>query len=187
MPDMDNSNPWRTISVKEIYNNAWIRLTHREVINPSGNNGIYGVVHFHNIALGILPLDENHNTWLVGQYRYPLEEYSWEIPEGGGLIGIDPLESAKRELKEEVGLEANKWTFLLKTHISNSVTDEYGLIYIAQDLTEGVATPEETEQLTVQKMPFQKALDWVMDGKITDSLSVAAILKTRILMDRGKI
>src|SRR5579871_191774 len=106
----EEKNPWQIISEKNIYDNPWINITEFDVINPGGGNGIYGKVHFKNLAIGILPLDENMNTYLVGQYRFPLDQYSWEIPEGGGMIGIDPLISAQRELIEETGLVATQWT-----------------------------------------------------------------------------
>ncbi len=178
-------NPWKTLSVKEIYDNPWINLTHREVINPSGNEGIYGVIHFKNMAIGIVPLDEEGNTWLVGQYRYTIDAYSWEIPEGGCPVGTDPLESAKRELLEETGITAEKWTKIMDFHNSNSVTDETGMIFVARGLTHGIAQPEETEQLQLKKVPFSKAVEMVMSGEITDSEAIKAILKVNILLDQG--
>lgn len=175
-------NPWKTLSKKPIYENPWIRVEEHQVITPAGKEGIYGKVHFKNRAMAIIPIDYEGYTWLVGQYRYTLDEYSWEIPMGGGPIDLDLLESAKRELKEETGLLANKWTELLKIHTSNSVTDEWGLIYLAEDLTQGETEFEETEQLLIKKLPFQEALEMVMSGQITDSISVAGLLKAaRIL------
>jgi 8-oxo-dGTP pyrophosphatase MutT (NUDIX family) len=176
-------NPWKTKSIETKYENDWIRVEHHNVVNPSGNDSIYGKVRFKNIAIGIIPLDENNNTWLVGQYRYPLQAYSWEIPEGGGLHHDEPLASAKRELKEETGMEAEHWELIQKMHISNSVTDEYGLVYIATGLHFGESNPTETEELWVKKIPFQKAFEMVMNGEITDSLSVAGILKAKHLLD----
>jgi 8-oxo-dGTP pyrophosphatase MutT (NUDIX family) len=173
----ENKNPWKTLSVKEVYDNKWIRITHRDVINPSGGAGIYGVVHFKNVAMGIVPLDADWNTWLVGQYRYTLERYTWEIPEGGGPLGTDPLDAAKRELLEETGITAGKWTMLLDMHTSNSVTDEYGIAYVAQDLSFGESEPEETEDLQVRRVPLEEAVQMVLDGTITDSLSMIALLK----------
>jgi ADP-ribose pyrophosphatase len=157
------------------------------VINPAGGAGIYGEVHFKNLAIGILPLDEHHNTWLVGQYRYPLQAYSWEIPEGGGPLGTDPLDSAKRELLEETGLTAGSWQEIQRMHLSNSVSNELAIIYIASNLTQGEAEPEETEQLAIRKLPFAQAFDMVIRGEITDSMSVAAILKTHFLLQQGQI
>lgn len=180
-------NPWKTVSTKEVYDNNWIQITHRDVINPSGNPGIYGVVHFKNLAIGIVPLDEEYNTWLVGQYRYTLNQYSWEIPEGGGPLGSDPLDSAKRELKEETGFTATKWTKIFDLHTSNSVTDEAGMCYVAQGLIPGESEPEDTEDLKIKKLPFNEAVEMVMNGQITDALAMTGILKTKIMIDRGLI
>lgn len=178
----NEENPWKTKSSKELYDNPWITVKEHDVLNPAGNPGIYGTVHFKNKAIGIIPLDDELNTWLVGQYRYPLEEYSWEIPMGGGPVENDILDSAKRELKEETGLSAGKWENIMRIHTSNSVTDEEGFIFLATDLTEGEEESEETEQLTLKKVPFDTALKMVMDQEITDSLSIAGILKVaRIL------
>ncbi|MEL6720805.1 MAG: NUDIX hydrolase [Bacteroidota bacterium] len=180
-------NPWQTLSTKIAYDNPWIQVTHREVINPSGGKGIYGQVHFKNVAIGIVPLDEEYNTWLVGQYRYTLEEYTWEIPEGGCPLGTSTLETAKRELLEETGIQAQQWTELLKMHTSNSVTDEYGYAFVAKELTFGEAMPEETEDLKLRKLPFEEAFAMVMQGEITDSLSIAALMKCKLWMQEGKI
>ncbi len=185
-PD-DQPNPWQTISEREAYANPWIRVSHREVINPSGGQGIYGVVQFKNVAIGIVPLDAQGYTWLVGQYRYTLDRYTWEIPEGGGPMGTDTLDSAKRELLEETGITAKIWTPLLEMHTSNSVTDEYGVAYLAQDLEMGLAQPEETEQLHLRHLPFADVVDMVMQGEITDSLSMIAILKTQQWLQQGII
>lgn len=184
---MSTENPWQTLSSEEKYDNNWIKVTEHQVINPSGGKGIYGEVHFKNIAIGVLPLDEEQNTWLVGQYRFPLKAYSWEIPEGGGPLGSDPELSAKRELVEETGLVANKLIEIQRMHLSNSVSDELAIIYLAQDLTQGEAEPEETEELQLIKVPFSKAYQMVMDGEITDSMSVAAILKVQLLLAKGAI
>ncbi|MEM6967269.1 MAG: NUDIX hydrolase [Bacteroidota bacterium] len=178
---LQQKNPWTTQTIKEVYNNSWINISHREVLDPSGNSGIYGKVHFKNLAVGVLPLGADHHTWLVGQYRYTLNAYSWEIPEGGCLLGTDPLETAKRELYEETGIAANKWSELLRIHTSNSVTDEYGVVYVARDLTFGESAPESTEELVVKKISFDKVLELVMNGTITDSLTIAAVLKAKIL------
>lgn len=180
------TNPWTNISDDLKYENPWISITETKVLNPAGNPGIYGVVHFKNLAIGVLPLDKDLNTWLIGQWRYPLNAYSWEIPEGGGNFG-DPLDSAKRELKEEAGLIAHNYTLLCNMHTSNSATDEYCHIYLAQNLEQTEAEPEETEALKIKKLPFEEAYQMVMDGKITDSLSMVAILKTKILLSQGLI
>lgn len=180
-------NPWKTLDKTEVYDNPWIKVTHREVLNPAGGAGIYGVVHFKNLAIGIVPLDEDYNTWLVGQYRYTMEEYTWEIPEGGGPLGNEPLESAKRELQEETGIIAEKWQKIGDLATSNSVTDERGVVYIAQGLTFGEANPEDTEELQVKKVPLDEAVEMVMRGEITCALAMIGLLKAKILRDRGEI
>jgi ADP-ribose pyrophosphatase len=177
--------PWQRKDKEIRYDNPWLQISHEEVINPNGGDGIYGVVHYKNLAIGIIPIDEDGNTWIVGQYRYPLDAYSWEIPEGGGPLHIDPLESAKRELAEEVGLTADTWTFLLEMHLSNSVSDEKALIYVATGLHLGESEPEESEQLEIRKIHFDELLDMAMRGEITDSMSVAAIFKLQLLRLQG--
>lgn len=177
-----HKNPWTTLSSQDIYDNPWIHVREDKVLNPKGGPGIYGVVSFKNKAIGIIPVDEELNTWLVGQYRYSLNEYSWEIPMGGGPNHIDKLISAKRELKEETGFVASKWTLISRIHTSNSVTDEEGWIFLAQDLTAGDTEFEDTEELRIWKLPLKEAVDMVMRDEITDSLSIAGLLKAaRIL------
>ena len=180
-------NPWKILGEKPIYDNKWINVTEYDVINPSGGKGIYGKVHFKNYAIGIVPLDEYLNTYLVGQYRFTLNEYSWEIPEGGGPMDRDMLESARRELKEETGLVAGEWTKLMNFHLSNSVCDEHGAIFLARKLKQEQATPEETEDLVVKKVPFEEAYQMVERGEITDSMAVAGILKVKLMMLQGKL
>ena len=170
-----------------MYENKWIKVTEYDVLNPSGGEGIYGKVHFKNLAVGVLPLDENLNTWLVGQYRFPLNEYSWEMPEGGGPLGIDPLESIQRELLEETGLIAKEWKLILRMHLSNSVSDELSLLYLARGLEQGDASPEETEQLALRKVPFDELYELVQSGKVTDSMTVAATLKVKLMLINGEI
>ncbi len=176
-----NDNPWQILSSQIMYENPWICLTQHEVINPNGGQGIYGQVHFKNYAIGIVALDNNNNIYLVGQYRFPLKQYSWEIPEGGGDLNIDPLQSAKRELLEETGLVANNWKELFRMHLSNSVSDELSIIYLAKDLQQFEAQPEATEQLQIKKIPFEEVYQMVIEGKITDSITVAAILRVKLL------
>lgn len=176
-------NPWKTKSKRVVYENPWIKLEEHDVIIPSGKDGIYGKVSFKNKALGIIPIDEEGNTWLVGQYRYPLDEYSWEIPMGGGPISKDILDSAQRELKEETGLSAEKWTMIMRIHTSNSVTDEEGFVFLAENLSQGETAFEETEQLQILKLPLKDAVQKVMDGEITDGISIAGLLKVARLLN----
>lgn len=180
-------NPWTKLSEELQYDNPWIRITEHQVLNPNGNPGIYGVVHFKNTAIGIVPLDKELNTWIVGQYRYTLEEYSWEIPEGGGPLGTDPLDSAKRELLEETGITAKEWVDIGPLNTSNSVTDEVGRMYVARQLSFGEAEPEDTEDLQVRKLPFHEVVEMVLNGEITDALSICAILKVKLLLESGEI
>jgi 8-oxo-dGTP pyrophosphatase MutT (NUDIX family) len=180
-------NPWSIINQKTIYENPWINLTEFQVINPSGGTGIYGKVHFKHRAVGVIPLDEKGNIWLVGQYRFTLNQYSWEIPEGGGKMEEDPLEAAKRELLEETGLVAREWTKIMTMHLSNSVSDEIAIIFLARGLDQEQPQPEETEQLQVRKITFEEAVHMVEEEKITDSMSVAAIQKIRLLVYEGKL
>ncbi len=175
-------NPWKITSEKAVYDNPWINVTEYQVINPSGNPGIYGKVHYKNVAIGVLPLDAEMNTYLVGQYRFVLGQYSWEMPEGGGPEGTDPLDSAKRELLEETGLKAQNWIELQRLHLSNSVSDELSILYLARDLKQFEAEPEDTEQLIVHKVPFEEVYRMVCSGEITDAMTVAAVLKVRLLL-----
>lgn len=180
-------NPWTTLTTKPQYDNPWIQVVEHDVLNPKGQPGIYGVVRYKNLAIGVIPIHADGTTVLVGQYRYPLEVYSWEIPEGGGARGVDPLESAGRELVEETGLSAGKWLRFLELHLSNSVSDEHAIIYLAWDLTEGAAQPDDTEQLAIRRVPFAEAVRMAMDGEITDAMAVAGLLKAKLLLDRGAL
>ncbi len=172
----ESHNPWQTHSSATAYQNNWLTIRHEEVTTPAGTPGVYGVVSFKNKAVGVIPIDAEGNTYLVGQYRYPLNEYSWEIPEGGSPIGTAPLDSVQRELREETGLEARKWTKIARIHTSNSATDEEGFLYIAEELVQGDHEPEETEDLQIRKMPLAEAVQMATDGRITDSLSVCGLL-----------
>ena len=173
-------NPWKTLKSKFIYESPWIKVIKHDCLNPAGKEAVYSVVNFKNLAIGILPLDEDNNTWLVGQWRYPLKQYSWEIPEGGGPLGIDPIESAKRELKEETGIIASEFTEIMRLHLSNSATDEYAIVYLAKNLLFEVSEPEESEVLQVKKVHINDAYEMVNSGIITDAISVAAIQKVWI-------
>ena len=178
----ESHNPWTILAQRSVYENKWIGLTEYDVINPGGGKGIYGKIRYKSIAIGILPIDAAGNTWLVGQYRFPLDAYSWEIPEGGGDPAVPPVESARRELLEETGLVAREWATLMEMHLSNSVSDEKAIVFLARDLEQHEAEPEETEQLVIRKLPFEEAYQMVQRGEITDSMSVAGILKVKLML-----
>lgn len=167
-------NPWLTLSSKRVYDNPWITVREDEVVRPDGEPGIYGVVHYKNVAVGVLAIEDAH-VYLVGQYRYPLQSYSWEIPEGGCPEGEEPLAAAQRELKEETGLEAARWRMLGEAHLSNSVADEYAVWFLATELVTGERQPEGTERLSVRRVPLREALGMALDGRISDALSILAL------------
>ncbi len=168
-------NPWLTISSKRIYDNPWIIVREDRVVRPDGQSGIYGVVHYKNIAVGVVAIEDDH-IYLVGQYRYPLKRYSWEIPEGGCPEGEEPLLAAQRELREETGLEAARWQMLGEAHLSNSVADEYAVWFVATGLVPGEVRPEGTEKLSVRRVLLREALTMALDGEITDALSLLALM-----------
>ena len=187
MSETETINPWKINGQKNIYDNPWINVTEFDVINPSGGKGIYGKVHFKNAAIGIITLDEQMNTCLVGQYRFALNAYSWEIPEGGCPEGESYLEAAKRELLEETGLMAEEWTVIARSHLSNSVSDEVCTIFLAKNLKQGVAAPEETEDIQIKKVLFSEAVKMVNDGSITDAISIMAIQKVQLMLLSGEL
>lgn len=183
---MSQENPWQTTGTRPVYDNAWIRVREDAVIRPDGAPGIYGVVEFKNRAVGVVPLTREGDTFLVGQYRYPLERYSWEIPEGGSPAGESVLESARRELREETGLLADRWTCLGELHLSNSVTDEVGCVFLAEDLTPGPAEPEGTERLALRRVPLVVAYQMAMTGEITDALAVIGLARAYHYLASGR-
>ena len=171
-----HSNPWKTLSTQSVYNNAWIKVEEHQVINPGGSNGIYGKVCFKNQAVGIIPVDDKGNTWIVGQHRYTLNEWSWEIPMGGSPKKEDKIKTAKRELEEETGLISEEIVELLHLHPSNSITDEQGYVYLATQLSDGVQALEDTEKdIQVKKLPFTEVVEMAKNGEITDAISMAGI------------
>ena len=176
-PVDEGRNPWTRRTRRVAYENPWIRVEHDEVVTPGGSDGIYGVVRFGNVAVGVVTLDDEGYTTLVGQWRYALGHYSWEVPEGGAPHGEDTLAAARRELLEETGLTAARWTVICpRLHLSNSVTDERGIVYLAEDLTRGRADPEETEELALRRVPLPEAVAMALDGRITDTLAVVGLL-----------
>ncbi|MEY4111251.1 MAG: hypothetical protein RLZZ46_1607 [Bacteroidota bacterium] len=177
----EEQNPWQTVSSELMYESPWIGIIKNQVINPSGNPGVYSTIKFKNKAIGVIPLDENLNTWIVGQYRYPIERYSWEIPEGGGKPDVPYEESAARELIEETGIRAANFTPLMNLHLSNSASDEEAVVFVATGLSFGESAPEETEILQVKKISFDSLLAMVLNNEITDAITVAAVLKISIM------
>ncbi len=168
---------WKTNASRIVYDNAWIRVLEDDVTNPGGGSNQYAHVRFKNIAVAVLPIDEKGHTRLVGQSRYTLGEYSWELPMGGSPVDEDPLEGARRELAEETGLVAAEWIELMRLHTTNSITDELAIAYIARELTCGQSSPEETEDISVRSLPVGDAVQMALDGEITDAVSVATLLR----------
>lgn len=172
---------WKKLETRVIYENGWMRVLEDRVINPGGGQNDYGHIRFLNVAVAILPLDDDDNTWLVGQSRYTLDAWSWELPMGGAPLDEEPLAAAKRELMEETGLSAADWSEMMRLHPSNSITDEQGIVYVARELTEGATSFEETEDLEVRKLPLEDAIEMALNGDITDAISVAALLRIALI------
>ncbi len=172
-----NTLSWKRLSTRTVFENEWMEVREDHVQNPGGGENHYGWVHFRNRAVAIVALDEQDNTWLVGQHRYTLDKWSWELPMGGAPLEEQPLEAAKRELREETGLSAERWTEIMTLHPSNSITDEVGYVYLAEGLTEGPTAFEETEDLEIRKLPLRDAVALARNGEITDAISVAALFR----------
>jgi len=183
----ETKNPWTVVSQATVYENNWIRVNHHEVLDPSGSPAIYGTVHFKSHATGVVPIDGNGDVFLVGQYRFPLGAYSWEVPEGGGPQDVPFLDSAQRELREECGLVAKSWKEILGMDISNSVSDERATVFLAWDLLATAAQPDETERLQVMRVPFWDAVARVKRGEIRDSISVAALFRVALMALQGEL
>lgn len=182
-----HGRPWRSRASRLVYDNPWISLTEHEAEAPTGFTSPYGVLHFKNLAIAVLPLHADGGVTLVGQHRFPHAAYSWEIPEGGAPLGEDPLEGARRELREEAGLHAAQWREVLRVEMSNSVTDEVGVGFIATGLTEVAAEPDETESFSLARIPFRAALELAVTGAIPDMLSVAMLLRAYHMAVEGDL
>ena len=177
---------WQVVETRDIYDNPWISVAEHDVIDPNGNPGLYGVVRIKALAVGVLPVDDEGMTWLVGQHRFPRDYYSWELPEGGGSLD-DPQGSAERELLEETGLKAGGWQELLRMDLSNAITDEQAIGFIAWDLEEGAAEPEACERLEVRHMPVREAVEMALNGEIVDAFAQSMLLKADALARRGML
>jgi 8-oxo-dGTP pyrophosphatase MutT (NUDIX family) len=178
------NGPWTRHRRRVAYDNPWLTVWHDDVTRPDGTPGVYGVVHFANLAAGVLVLDEADRVLLVGQHRYALDAYSWEIPEGGVPSGETAQAGARRELREETGVEASDWRELARIHLSNSVSDELGIMFLATGLTHGVAEPEATEALEIRWVPFDDVLAMTLRGEITDAMTVVAV--ERLALERTR-
>jgi 8-oxo-dGDP phosphatase len=178
---------WQRLAHRRVYENPWITLDEFDALAPTGAKALYGLVGMKNLALGILPLHADGTVTLIGQHRFPLEAYSWEIPEGGGAKHIDPLISAQRELREEAGLEAKEWHQVLAFDVSNSVTDERGLGFLALDLSPVPTEPDETEEFAMARIPFHEALSLAMAGHMRDLITLAMLLRAHHMAVKGKI
>lgn len=179
--------PWIVNASRQVYDNKWIQVSEHDVTNPGGNPGLYGVCHVKGLAVGVVPVDADGHVWLVGQHRFPGDYFSWELPEGGGDMAVAPIESARRELKEETGLTAAGWQELLRLDFSNAITDEIGIGFLAWDLTIGEPEPDDDESIEIRRLPFDEALDMAMGGGIRDAFSQLMLMKVDILGRRGML
>jgi 8-oxo-dGTP pyrophosphatase MutT (NUDIX family) len=171
----ESPNPWTRKTRTTVYANPWLDVHHDDVIRPDGTDGIYGVVHFHNRSVGVVALDDHGRVLMIGQFRYAIDRYSWEIPAGGAPAGEDPVDAAKRELKEETGYTAETMKLLVHAHMSNSVTDEEGYCFLAAGLSLGPACPESTERLDSRWLNLDETLRAISRGEITDALTIMGL------------
>lgn len=186
---VEHGRPWTKGEPRTVYENPWIAVTEQTAVAPTGKPALYGVVGFKNLALAILPIDADGAVVLVGQHRFPFGDYSWEIPEGGGPIGEDPLDGAKRELAEEAGLTAAEWTEVLRLQLSNSVTDELAIGFLATGLSPASETHhvDDTEDFALARAPFREVLDAAIAGHIRDALTVAMLLRAYHMAKEGHL
>ncbi len=181
-----HGQPWRVTGQAELHDNPWYRLVHYKAIAPTGRPADYYLQEYKNVAVGVLALHEDGTLWLVGQWRFPFHDYSWELPEGGAPMDEAPLDGAKRELREEAGLEAADWRLILTLQLSNSTSDEVAYGYLATDLSPAMAEPDETEALAVARVPFREALKAAVEGRIQDAITVAILLRAHHMAIEGE-
>ena len=191
MPDEDavaaSDNPWTVLAKRIAYDNPWIQVIEHDVLNPSGNPGLYGVVHVKSLAVGVLPLDDRGFTFLVGQHRFPGDYFSWELPEGGGAMDEPAEISGARELREETGLTASRWHRFLRMDLSNAISDEMAVGLIAWELEQFPPEPEEDEKIIVRRVRFGEALEMAISGEIIDSFAQTMLFKAKLLAERGAL
>ncbi len=185
--EVERRGPWLIRSSRRAYDNPWIGVTEHQVTDPNGNPGLYGVCEVKSHAVGVVPIDADGHTWLVGQHRFPRDYYSWELPEGAGDAGEDPLVSAQRELREETGVTAGQWQALVEMDFSNALSDEVGYGFLAWDLKEGLAEPDAVEQLSVRRLPFADALEMAVRSEVRDAFSQVMLIKVDLLGRRGRL
>lgn len=183
----ETKDPWTRFAKTTVFENAWFSVETQDCLTPGGTPAIYGYVHFKNRAVGVIPLHDDGTITLVGQYRYPLEQYSWELPEGGCPEGREMITAAEMELSEETGLKAKTLTPFLEFHPSNSITDEWGMVFLAQGLSQGEAHPEDSEDLRLRRESLATILDEIESGKITDLITISAIYKLAYMTAMGKV
>lgn len=179
--------PWRSQSTRIVYENPWLALTEHEAVAPTGAPALYAAVRYRNLAIGVLPLHDDGSVTLVGQHRFPLADYSWELPEGGAPMGEDPLDGARRELAEEAGLAASDWRQVLRFQLSNSITDERGFGYVALGLSPTPVAPDPTEVFQIVRRPFAELLDLAVRGRLQDMITVALLLRAYHMAREGEL
>ena len=179
--------PWQKVRGEVMLSNKWIRVESHDVVAPTGHPGHYGVVYFQNRAIGVLPLFDDGTVPLVGQMRYATNAYSWEIPEGGAPLTEDPRDGAIRELREETGLVAADLREILRLELSNSVTDEEAVCYLATGLSQGAAEPDETEHFEYARVPFSHLLQAVIKGQVRDAITVACVFRVHHMAVTGEL
>ena len=181
---MAPQNPWKTISTRMAYENAWIRVREDQVIRPDGGPGIYGVIEIRP-SVAVVAIDEQDRVVLVGQWRYSVNRFSWELPRGGSNPGeANLLEVAKRELAEETGLRAEHWRELGPVDVCIGVSDDVQTLYLATGLSRTEQRLDPEEEITVEWRPFEEAVKMAIDGRIREVCSIAALLRAAMLRGR---